>query len=351
MRTPHRLIFFLMLTAVFVTPYAGTSAQTSEDDCTTLRAQLSGDSQLELVDPQTFQIVRTEQLLYPFDFEHSPDCRFLIGHSTGYGDCTPGLIIWDATSGERMQTFDRWFCDIAGTTFPHLIWRPDNTAAIISDWLRVWSVTYSSRNRYLWYPDGNQLVPLEAEDYWAWDTVRPTLTQVEWDDARSWVWSSGIGGVSAFDVHSGARVREFSNPSWLAPDRWVTMSSFLLSVDRTHMVVYGHWDFTLRIKPAITVYDIATGIGVQVNPELNGAGTVALSPDNRYLTTSYTAIRVWDLQNLPENVEDRLPVYRLPLPQSLESRVYFTDNTTLVAETESGDLRYVYDMITGQRIE
>ncbi|MFN8531861.1 MAG: hypothetical protein U0670_24915 [Anaerolineae bacterium] len=349
MRTRHRLVFLLTFMAVFVIPFAGTTAQTSADGCTTLHAQLRGDSLLEWVDPQTNQVVRTEQLPYPFAFEHSPDCRFLIGHSTGYGDCEPGLVIWNATSGERMQTLTG-FCDTLADAFPHFIWRPDNTAVVISEWYRGWTTSFSWGDRYLWYPDSNQLVPLVQKDYLPY-RVQASLFQVEWDDARGWLWSSGLGGVVAFDIHSGLQVVEFHNLPNTDRYIWETSSFFTFSPDHTYIVTHGQRGADGYNMPAITVYDIATGIGVQVNPELNGAGTVALSPDNRYLTMSYTAIRVWDLQNLPENVEDRLPIYRLPLPQSLESRVYFTDNTTLVAETDSGDLRYVYDMSTGQRIE
>jgi hypothetical protein len=101
----------------------------------------------------------------------------------------------------------------------------------------------------------------------------------------------------------------------------------------------------------MTVYDIASGTGVQVNPELNAAGTVAMSPDNRYLTMSYTAIRVWDMNNLAADIADRLPIYRLPLPVPLNSRVYFSDSTTLIAESKDGATRFVYTMTTGERQE
>ncbi len=345
----HRVFFLLMFMAIFVTPFAHITAQIDEDGCTTLSPRLGNDLQLALVDPQTNQTVRTEQIPYQFAFEHSPDCRFLIGHSTGFGDCGPGLIIWNATSGEQMQSFTG-FCDGGASTYPHVIPIPDSPAVLISEWYRGWTASLSWNTRYLWYPDSNQLVRL-IESPWSWRSINASLFQVAWDNARGWIWSSGAGGIVAFDVHSGAQMVNFQNPpsvdnAWLG-----TSSYFTFSPDHSRIVAYGQRTIESWTQPAITVYDIATGIGVQVNPELNAAGTVALSPDNRYLTMSYTAIRVWDLHNLLENVEDRLPIYRLPLPSQSGSRIYFSDNTTLIAETDSGALRYVYNMTTGQRIE
>jgi hypothetical protein len=37
---------------------------------------------------------------------------------------------------------------------------------------------------------------------------------------------------------------------------------------------------------------------------------LALSPDGHYLVIGRTVLRVWDLWNLPEQFEDRLPMYR-----------------------------------------
>jgi hypothetical protein len=300
-----------------------------------------------LTDPQTDQVVHTEALPYRFAIEHSPDCRFLIGHSMGYYDCSPGLIIWNATSGERMQAFNG-FCDTSFTTFPRVIWKSDGSVAILSEWYRSANSTGSHGQRYLWYPENNSIIQLENET--DWQTPRMSLFQVEWDDVRGWVWSSGMGSVVAFNTQTGARTAAF----WNAPNTrsyynyyTATASFFTFSPDRTLVVAHGQQSSDGWTEAAITVYDIATGASIEVNPELNAAGMIAVSPDNRYLTMSYTAVRVWDLQQLAEDVEDRLPIYRLPLPADFQGRVYFADATRLIVESASGEINSIYDMNTG----
>ncbi|MBW4439378.1 MAG: hypothetical protein KME04_19710 [Pleurocapsa minor GSE-CHR-MK-17-07R] len=348
----RKLFVGWFIAVLFLALALSTSAQPDgTTDCPTLSPRLNNDLQLSLIDPQTNQVVHTETLPYAYTFRYSPDCRFLFGNAIGYRDCGPGLIIWNAVSGERMQSFNG-MCDTGGTTFPRVIWKPDNSVAIISEWYRGrLAANFSTTDRYLWYPDRNQLILLESEG--SSYEVQPSLLQVEWDDERGWLWSSGIGGIAAFDVESGARTIDFRNPPDLEYYFQGAVSSFTFSPDRSFVALHGQSLMFGNTQPTFTVYDIAAGTGIQVNPELNGAGTVALSPDNRYLTMSYTAIRVWDLHALPENLADRLPIYRLPLPNAQigQSRVYFADNNTLVAETPDGETRFVYDMTTGQRVE
>ena len=74
----------------------------------------------------------------------------------------------------------------------------------------------------------------------------------------------------------------------------------------------------------ITIYNIDGSNPIYLNTDNFGAPyipltdyhPIALSPDNRYLIAAYNAIRVWDLHNLPENINDRLPIYRHGGPEA-----------------------------------
>lgn len=78
-------------------------------------------------------VLLTESLPYSFLFDWSPDCRYLIGYSEGKDNCTPGLIIWDAESGEQKLTADGFCNDSFISRHPHFFWRPDSSAILVSE--------------------------------------------------------------------------------------------------------------------------------------------------------------------------------------------------------------------------
>ena len=82
--------------------------------------------------------------------------------------------------------------------------------------------------------------------------------------------------------------------------------------------------------------------------ERNGAGVVALSPDNRYVVMGYTALRVWDLNTLPEAVEDRLPIQRINPGGNRITALKFLDSTTAEVTTRSGVSHW--NVVTGTQI-
>lgn len=337
----HFLLIIVIPLIVFPVP-VGILQAAQVETCPTLIARQDNNYSVSFIQPATGETVHTDQLPYHFMFSYSPDCRFLIGQSTSYKRCNPGLIIWDATTGERRQTFQR-FCDRVLFGYPHIIWRPDNTVAIISEWRTTANSQRSDGHRYLWYPDSNQLIELQINH----PEGEINLFQTFWDDARGWLWSSGEGGVVAFNIATGEQVGNYIN----LPESTLyygTRSYFTFSPDFSKVIVHGQHDFLNWIVPALSVYDIASGVGVALNPELNAAGEVALSPDNRYLIMNYSAIRVWDLQNLPENLEDRLPIYRLNR-QGRDSNIYFVNEHILAVE--NGDTLIQWDLHTGQQIE
>jgi WD40 repeat protein len=109
-------------------------------------------------------------------------------------------------------------------------------------------------------------------------------------------------------------------------------------------------------KHSLTVYDLATMTSTEVNVEGFAAPSiplakyhpVALSPDNRYLVVGHDALRVWDLQNLPTDIADRLPIYRHGGPKALILSVTFSEPS--VIETTSGEGRQKWDLYTGAYI-
>jgi hypothetical protein len=154
----------------------------------------------------------------------------------------------------------------------------------------------------------------------------------------------GDGGVIAYDFN-GVVVKSFGNFSEVNQRNRVTRSFFTFSPDRTHLIAHGQTDWEELTAPAVTVHNIASGTYVHVNPELNGAGVVALSPDNRYLVMGFTALRVWDLQNLAENFDERLPLWRFPGTGSRITQVQFLDATRIQMTTVEGTV-LEYDVLS-----
>jgi WD40 repeat protein len=164
------------------------------------------------------------------------------------------------------------------------------------------------------------------------------------------LWGSAHYGATAFDIRTGEQVISFKNPPESVDHIGFTQSRFTFSSDQSKVILSGQSTWDNRTNPAMTVYDIASGIPTQVNVERNGAGAVALSPDNRYLVMGYQAIRVWDLSNLPENVEDRLPIYRFAGPGKRIVDLRFVDNTTIETTAADGQTSR-WDVLSGNPVE
>ena len=306
------------------------TAQDTETSCASLLVEQNDDDLLTFSHALTGEIVREQQLPYSFNIELSPDCRFYIGRSRIKDHCEPGLIIWEATTGtERLRRDD--FCDTMLTSYPLMRRNDDMSVAIISEHLSRDNMQGGGGQQFFWFPATNQQVSLKrAEGNYGMDA---DLRQVSWDVQRGWLWSSSYGGVVAFDIAGGEETLHYFNPVDASFALDGTSSYFAFSPDGSQVIVYGQRSARNHTRPGMTVYDIATGYPTAVNIEANGAGEVAMSSDNRYLAMSYTAVRVWDLQNLPENVEDRLPDYRLANPTDTYyiGTIHFLDNNTIEA--------------------
>lgn len=299
----------------------------------------------------------------------SPDCRYLtgaVGRISSASELTSprlrdqptitwrgrNLVIWDATTGGRIYEFEdsdeRY---MPAVVQPSVIWRPDSAFAVALGGCRSvrTSCVFERKHKdYIWQRETNQAyrVGMLPDDYFYGS--RASFNQYYWDMSRGWLWGSGPGGVAAYDVNTGEEVRLFRTR--LEPTGNETR--FRFSVDGTLVVVYSvsqpGYD-----EGGITVYDIETGTPTYVNADGFGAPEipladyhpVALSADNRYLIAGYNAIHVWDIQNLPESVDDRLPIYRHAGPEALIWSATFSDWGVIETTSEEGTQHW--DLHTG----
>lgn len=261
-------------------------------------------------------------------------------------------MIWDVTIGGRSHEFKynpgRY---LPAEVQPAVIWQADSAYAVVLGGcygVRISCIYERIHKDYLWQRETNQSYRVGMLPDDAFHGSRASFNQYYWDMQRGWLWGSGPGGVSAYDVNSGEEVRLFRTR--LEPTGNETR--FRFSPDGSLVVVYSisqpGYD-----EGGITVYDIASATPIYVNAEGFGAPSipladyhpVALSADNRYLIAGYNAIRVWDLQNLPENAENRLPIYRHGGPEARIWSATFSDWGVIETTSEEGTQHW--DLHTG----
>jgi hypothetical protein len=237
-----------------------------------------------------------------------------------------------------------------------VIWSPDSRYALVLGGCEAVN-GYAScedeariRGDFLWHCTGNIQYRLEGEETWKVYESFGYFNQYYWDIARGWLWGRAGTGIVIYSLNNGALVNNLKNCCWPAGSR------FVFSPDNTKVAVYSIANPKTGPGAAITIYDIPTMTGTEVNVEGLAAPyipfadyhPVALSLDNRYLVVGYDALRVWDLQNLPEAVEDRLPVYRHGGPQARIWSVRFAAPEVIETTSEEGTQRW--DLHTGAYI-
>jgi WD40 repeat protein len=301
----------------------------------------------------------------------SPDCRYLtgaVGLITSASALTSpevrnqptikwknrDIVIWDATTGGRVHTLENNVGHyMPGVAQPAVIWHPASSYALVLGGcysIRHTCIFEREHEDFIWHRDNNHSYRIDApEDGQTAFFNRASFNQYYWDVARSWLWGSGPGGVSAYDITTGQEVRLFPNRQ----QPTLAETRFRFSDDATLIVVYGISQPGAPADGGITVYDIETAAPVYVNAEGFGAPNipladyhpVALSADNRYLIAGYNAIRVWDIQNLPASVDDRLPIYRHAGPEALIWSADFSDWGVIETTSEEGTQHW--DLHTG----
>lgn len=301
----------------------------------------------------------------------SPDCRYLTGAvgliTSASSQTTPRLrdqptitwktrdiVIWDTTTGGRVHTIENNVGHyMAAVVQPSVIWHPDSSHALVLGGcysIRHTCIFEREHEDFIWQRDNNHSYRIDApEDSQAAFFNRASFNQYYWDTARGWLWGSGPGGVSAYEINTGQEVRLFPNRQ----QPTLAETRFRFSPDGKLVIAYGISQPGAPDSGGITIYDIETSSPIYVNAEGFGAPNipladyhpVALSADNRYLIAGYDAIRVWDIQNLPENVKDRLPIYRHAGPEAQIRSVIFSDWG--VIETTSTEGKQHWDLHTG----
>jgi hypothetical protein len=297
----------------------------------------------------------------------SPDCRYLsgaIGTSRAFFPERESLdgedyvswngrqvIIWDTVNGSRIQSFVNPGRYLNQTT---VAWSPDSQNALILG--GCGSVQFScthERARYdwLWNQATNNRVRIgQLPEDGQWNFSRAWFNQFYWDESHGWLWGSGIGGAVTYDVDTGAETEVFA--SCLNRNCWPE-ARFVFSNDGTKLVVYSIAQPGSDGHIGLTIYDLTSRLSTEINVEGLGAPYIpyaeyhpaALSDDNRYLVVGYDALRVWDTQNLPTAIEDRLPIYRHGGPEALIDSVHFSDWG--VIETSSSEGIQHWDLHTG----
>jgi hypothetical protein len=289
-------------------------------------------NQLTLQNSVTQEVIR--QIDIPDDMTDfiwlgaSPDCRLGAGSiQKGKGrDETGDTIIWDMATGDRIGTFED------SHQKPHRIhWSPDSAYLVVE----------TRKGAFLWQPYSNlrtQLSTHSMDSWWAeiaWDTSRGKLFVLS-----NFYNTIGDLQVDVFDYHTGAKLASVGTAS--VSD--FQLLGFTLANDGSRLIVFPRHVY----HASITVWDSDTGEQFQVDAAKDGAPSadhVALSPDNRYLVVGRYFIRVWDLQNLPEKLEDRVPVY-FDGPEASIKQVRFTGSTT-IETTDAFGVVQQWDILTG----
>lgn len=262
------------------------------------------------------------------NLDWSPDCHTLFGTANGEA------ILWDAVNGGRVATFS----SVTPKHTPY--WNPARPSLILE----------TRSGSYLWnYTQGApMLLDFHGDycrtDYWYFNW------QVEWDNAANQVFVAPnyVDGnaVIAYDQASAQQVATYDNACLQGPVK------FALTPDSVIVFTSQDESFSGSLK-AITVWNRATMEHVTVDANNQSAvlpAQVALSPDRRYLVLARIGtMRVWDLANLAEDVQQRDPIHRHRIdPNTL--RVRFVSDLVVETTDFAGHMAQ-WDVLTGERVE
>lgn len=288
----------------------------------------------------------------------SPDCRVIYAQIyqqdrslsydaapvTGWGiyqyRFQADFYFWDAATGEQIAMIP----SIRPHAFDYnnVVWNPDGTKALVH---------ISPGGEYLLDNATRLLMPIQFHDTNG-GALPPALNSY-WDNSRGIVLVAGWGEVFAIDVQTGIeRLRFPALQDQRGGCYWISDAyegcGMNLSPDGTWVFVFGDssmsaWNLDTLAHatlPVETGGDWAVHLGAQV------------SPDGRYLIVSRSAVRVWDLANLPESFDDRLPIATFGVGNRAVLSVRFVDDTIIEvvtrADGDSGTVTTRYDVRTGE---
>lgn len=308
----------------------------------------------------------------------SPDCRYLAGavgsiygmsaqdsetrnNQPFVGWSRREITIWDVVEGRRVVTIPHGRTPYLFAFRDTVQWRPDAQFALILGGcprVRISCVYERSAIDYIWNRETNQVYRVAPVDpVSSTSESRASFNQLHWDIGRGWLIGSGPGAVTAYDVYSGAEVRSF--PASVPEAFYQPETQYVLSADGQWLIAYSLYQayvdgsIAYGRSDGIVIHNLNSGESIWVNAEgfaapnqpLSEYRPVALSPDNRYLIAGYTAIRIWDLHQLSE---DMLPNYRHAGPNALIDALRFSEAE--IIETISTEGIQYWDLHTGSMI-
>jgi WD40 repeat protein len=244
------------------------------------------------------------------------------------------VVFWDTVTGVRLRSFDKAF--LRFEIPPKIDWAINASYAVVQTRLGA----------YLWRLEDNSTILLDTRT----NVYYQTLLHIHFDLLRGQLlavpaWYGGNGGVIVYDLISGQNIAYYDNKDRSAP------VDYLLSNDNRYIVVFSDESDIgsgERGKAGVTIWDRDNSSYVQIDVGERAAYStreIAISPNNRYLVIGKDALRIWDLETLSANVEDRDPIYRHGGPNALITSVRFVDNNT--TETFSDDGVQRWDLQTG----
>lgn len=262
------------------------------------------------------------------NLDWSPDCRTLFG--TANGDA----VLWDAVNGGRIATFS----SVTPKHTPY--WNPARPSLILE----------TRSGSYLWnFTQGTPMLLDYAGDYCP-TPFRYFNWQVEWDNAANQVLVAPnfVDGnvIIAYDQTTAQQLAAYDNACLQGPVKFaVTPGSVIVFTSESES--YGGY------RKGITVWNRETMEHVSVDANTQSAvlaGQAALSPDGRYLVLARVGtMRVWDLTNLADDVQQRDPIHRHSIdPNTL--RVRFVSDA-VVETTDFNGHTAQWDVLTGEPVE
>lgn len=169
---------------------------------------------------------------------------------------------------------------------------------------------------------------------------------IYWDYSRSIILIAGFGEVFAVDTQTGLERLRFpvmENRRGGCYFYSTIGCGFVVSSDGVWIFIYGNTSL------GIWNIDTLKHTFLPVETLGNAVKGALISPDGHYLVVSRSAVRVWDLWNLADNFEERVPVATYGIGNEAVLSVRFVDNQTLevIVRISDGTATTLYDVLTG----